>query len=83
MFAMLNGGKCFSKLDLAVAYLQIQDDEECSKLITINSQKRLYTFNRLPFGIKVGPEILQQVINTMLNDLNFAIAYLDDILIKK
>ncbi|XP_014782394.1 uncharacterized protein LOC106877872 [Octopus bimaculoides] len=35
------------------------------KLLTINTDKSLYKFNRLPFGIKVIPAILQ-VLNAML-----------------
>lgn len=38
--------------------------------------------NRLPFGIKVIPGIFQQIIDTLVNDVDFAIAYVDDILIK-
>ena len=53
-FASLNGGKIFSKLNLLDAYLQVKVEEECSKLLTINTQKGLYKFNRLPFGLKVS-----------------------------
>ena len=35
----------------------------------------------LPFGIKVAPAIFQEVMDTMLDGLYFAIAYLDDIII--
>eukprot|EP00106_Octopus_bimaculoides_P016627 XP_014784069.1 PREDICTED: uncharacterized protein K02A2.6-like [Octopus bimaculoides] len=82
IFAKLNGGKSFSKLDLLEAYLQLQVKEECLKLLTINTHKGLYKFSRLPFGIKVAPSIFQQVMDTILADTDFAIAYLDDILIK-
>ena len=43
--------------------------------------KELYKFLRFPLGIKVAPVIFQQV-DTMLSGQDFAIAYLDDILIK-
>eukprot|EP00106_Octopus_bimaculoides_P020916 XP_014788358.1 PREDICTED: uncharacterized protein K02A2.6-like [Octopus bimaculoides] len=82
IFTKLNGGKFFSKLVLSEAYLQVKVDEECSKLLSINTYKRLYIFNRLPFGIKVAPGIFQQVMDTMLAGSDFAIAYLDSILIK-
>ena len=45
-------------------------------------QKGLYKFDRLPFGIKVASCIFQQIMDTMLDDLDSAVAYLDDILIK-
>ncbi|XP_029633309.1 uncharacterized protein K02A2.6-like [Octopus sinensis] len=68
IFAKLNRDKLFSKLKLSEAYLQLQVDEECSKLLTINTHKGLYKFNRLSFGIKVALAILQQVVDTMLAD---------------
>ena len=37
--------------------------------------------NRLAFEVKVAPVIFQQVMDSMLGDLDFAFAYLDDILI--
>ena len=81
IFTKLNGGKIVSKLDLLDAYLQIPLEEKCTNLLTINTHKGLFKFYRLPFGIKVAPEIFQQIMDTMLGDLNFAVAYLD-ILIK-
>ena len=79
IFAKLSGDKVFSKLDLSEAYLQIPADEECTKYLTIKMHKGLYKFNRLPFGIKITPGIFQWIMDTLLNDVNFAIAYLDDI----
>ena len=49
----------FSKLDLSNMYLQILVDDECLKLLTINTPKELYRFNRLPFRIKFSPGIFQ------------------------
>lgn len=42
----------------------------------------MFKFNCLSFGIKVAPAIFQQVMDTMLSVLDFAVAYLDDILLK-
>ena len=57
-------------------------DEEFSKLLTINTLKGLFKFNRLPFGLKVAPNLFQYIMDTMLAGLEFVVAYLDDILIK-
>ena len=46
------------------------------------NNKDFYKFNRLPFGVKVTPGIFQQIMDASLGDLDFAQAYLDDILIK-
>ena len=70
----------FSKINLSDAYLQIPAEEECSKLVCINTHHGLYKFGCLPFDVKVTLSIFQQVMDTILSDLNFAVAYLDDIL---
>ena len=82
IFANLNGKHIFSKLDLPEAYLQIPVEEKCAELLTINTHRGLYKINRLQYGIKVVPTIFQKIMDTMLADLDFATAYLDDILIK-
>ena len=81
IFTKLNGGKIFSKIVLSDAYLQIKVEENSSKLLCINKHRGLYKFWRLAFGVKVAPAIFQQVMDAMLGDLDFATAYLDDILI--
>ena len=70
-FNKLNGGKVFSKIDLSEAYLQISFEENCSKLLCINTHRGLYKFDRLVFGIKVAPAIFQKVMDTMLNGFDF------------
>ena len=81
VFSKLNGGKVFSKIDLNEACLQIPVEENSSKLLSINTHRGLYKFDRLVFGIKVTPAIFQQVMDTMLGGFNFTFAYLDDIVI--
>ena len=44
IFASLVGGECFSKIDLAQAYLQMEM-EESLKYLTINTTKGLYQYN--------------------------------------
>nr|CDJ86255.1 RNA-directed DNA polymerase (reverse transcriptase) and Integrase domain containing protein [Haemonchus contortus] len=81
IFAKLNGGKYFSQLDLAEAYLQIEMDEESRQLLTINTHRGLYRLNRLPFGVKAAPAIFQQQMDTLTAGLEGAAAYLDDIIV--
>ena len=52
VFNKLNGSVVFSKVDLSDAYLQIPVEEECSKLLCINTHRGIYKFERLAFGIK-------------------------------
>ena len=74
ILAKLSGGKVFSK--------QVQVYEECSKLLTINSNKGLFKFKQLQFGVKVVLSIFQQIMDSILAGLDFAIAYLNNELIK-
>lgn len=57
-------------------------DKESAKLLCINTHKGLFRYERLPFGVKTAPAIFQQIMDTMLSDLDYTIAYLDDILVK-
>ena len=59
IFNKLNGWKIFSKIDPSDAYLQIEVDEESSKLLCINTHRGLYKYNRLVLGVKVAPAIFQ------------------------
>jgi len=81
LFTALSGGKIFSKLDLAHAYQQIALDEESKKLVVINTQKGLFQYNRLPFGISAAPAIFQRMIESILRGIPNVSVYLDDILV--
>lgn len=81
LFASLSGGRTFTKLDLAHAYLQIPLDAESKKFTTINTHRGLYQYNRLPFGISSAPAIFQRTFENILQNLPHTCVYLDDILI--
>ena len=81
LFASLAGGQTFSKLDLAHAYQQIELDDESKKLVVINTQKGLFQYNRLPFGVSAAPAIFQRTIEGVLRGIPHVCVYLDDILI--
>lgn len=77
----LNGNKFFSIIDLSGAYLQLALNEESRKLTTINTIHGLYSYKRLPFGVKTAPSIFQEVMEKILCGLNGVVSYFDDILI--
>ena len=81
LFTSLSGGKFFSKVDLASAYLQILLDEESKEYTTINTHRGLFCYNRLPFGVASAPSIFQRIIENILQGLTHMCVYLDDILI--
>ena len=81
LFASLAGGKTFSKLDLSHAYLQVPLDETSRRLVTINTHKGLFEYQRLPFGIASAPSIFQRVMENLLKGIPRVCVYLDDILV--
>ena len=81
LFAKLSGGKYFSRLDLSQAYLQLQLDDDSKKLVTVNTQRGLYQYHRLPFGVSAAPGVFQRCIETLLQGCHGISVYLDDILL--
>ena len=81
IFARLAGGKRFSTLDLSQAYHQLMLDEESRKLVTVNTHRGLFQYQRLPFGIASAPAVFQQVMDTILQDIPGTMCYLDDIIV--
>uniref|UniRef100_A0A8C1M8Q9 ribonuclease H n=1 Tax=Cyprinus carpio TaxID=7962 RepID=A0A8C1M8Q9_CYPCA len=81
LFAGLSGGQKFSKIDLCHAYLQMQADPVYQELLTIVTNKGLYRYQRLPFGITSAPALFQRAMDQILSDLNGVQCYLNDLLI--
>ena len=81
LFARLAGGKRFTKLDIAHAYQQIPISEESRNSVTIKTQKGLFRYNRLPFGVHSAPAIFQRGMEGLLRDIPSAISYIDNILV--
>ena len=81
LFVSLSGGKLFSKMDLASAYLQIPLEEQSKEYTTINMHKGLYCYNRLPFGVASAPSIFQCTMENLLQGINHVCVYLDGILV--
>ncbi|VDP59909.1 unnamed protein product, partial [Schistosoma mattheei] len=81
LFTMLNGGKFFAKLDLVDAYPQVEVAENSRVLLTINTHRGLFQYNRLPFGVKTARSTYRQLMHTILSGILGNATYLDDILI--
>ena len=81
LFATLEKGKTFTKIDLSQAYQQLPLDEESKKLCVINTHKGLYRYTRLPFGVASAPGIFQKTMEQLLHGIPGVIVYIDDILI--
>ena len=70
----------FSKADLKDGFLQIQLDEESSKLTTFQTPWGWYQYLRMPFGISPAPEYFQRKLDQNLEGLNGIYKIADDIL---
>ena len=81
MLATLGGGNKFTKLDKSQAYQQLSLDEESKKFTTINTNKGLYQYNNLPFGVSSAPGIFQCTIEDLLQGIPHVVVRVDDILV--
>ena len=67
LFATLRGGK---------AYQQIPLDEESKTFVVTNTQKGLFRYTRLPYGISSAPGIFQRVMEGLLQGIKGVIVYI-------
>ena len=82
LYAKLKGYKVFSSLDLRSGYYYIGlTDSAKPKSAFVLSSLGKYQFNRVPFGLVQAPAYFQKLINDILKGCNFAMGYLDDIII--
>ena len=82
LYTKLKGYKVFSSLDLRSGYYHIGlKDLAKPKSAFVLSSLGKYQFNRVPFGLAQAPAYFQKLINDILKGCNFAMGYLDDIII--
>ena len=79
IYAELAGARFFSQLDLSD--LQVEVEEESRKLLTVNTHRGLFQYNRLPPGVKSAPGAFQRIIDSMVAGIPGVKPYLDDILV--
>ena len=81
IFSKLNGAKYFTMLDLRAGYHHILLDKPSIPETTFNLPFRKYEYVKVPFGLAQAPAYFQELMTSILKDFNFAIAYLDNIII--
>ncbi|XP_062620772.1 uncharacterized protein K02A2.6-like [Saccostrea cucullata] len=81
IFAALSGGQQFSIVDLKHAYLQMEVEEDSRPLLTINTEKGLYRYNRLVYGVASAPAIWQRSMDMVLQGLPGVKCIIDDMII--
>ncbi|GBN44356.1 Retrovirus-related Pol polyprotein from transposon 412 [Araneus ventricosus] len=77
----LAGAKYFSVLDAVSAFWQISLDEESSRFCTFSSPFGRFKFLRMPYNIKCAPERFQRVVAEMLEDIQIADNFFDDLIV--
>ncbi|XP_047533388.1 uncharacterized protein K02A2.6-like [Vanessa atalanta] len=80
LFAKLNGGVQFSKIDLSMAYNQFILNEPSQALTCINTHRGLFKYTRLVFGLSSAPAIFQRAMECLLAGLEGVVFLLDDVL---
>ena len=81
LLATLAGGRRFPLMDLKQAYQQMCVASGSQHYLTINTNKGLFMFNRMPFGVCSAPGIWQRTMDNLLSEIPGVICYLDDILV--
>jgi hypothetical protein len=67
-------------LDLNMGYYTIRLDPDASKICTVIFSWGKYSYKRLPMGIAGSSDIFQGKMSEVMESLEFARAYLDDLL---
>ena len=80
LYAKLKGYKVFSSLDLRYYHIGLKDSAKPKSAFVLSSLGK-HQFNTVPFGLAQAPAYFQKLINDILKGCNFAMGYLDDIII--
>lgn len=75
------GGKYFSKIDLNMAYHQVELHPDSREITTFAAPGGLYRYKRLVFGVNMASEKFQQNISQVIKDCPGAYNMSDDIVV--
>ena len=81
IFESLSGAKIFSVLDLQSAFHRFIIHSEHRHKTAFTWRGIQYVFVRAPFGLKTLPSKFQRVMQHIIGDLDYAKAYMDDIVV--
>ena len=77
----LEGFQWATSLDLNMGYYHLSLTPQASKMCTVVFPWGKYEYLRLPMGLCNSPDVFQEKMNDLMDDLEFARAYLDDLLV--
>ena len=81
MYVKLKGAKVFSTIDLRSGYHHIAFGKSSRAKTAFVTSFGKYKFLMVPFGLAQAPAYFQLLMNKVLNGLEFAMTYLDNIII--
>lgn len=81
LFAALQGGVRYTKLDFICAYNQLELTDETKKLLCWSTHRGIYLLNRLPYGTKPACAIFQKKVEKVLQGAEGVINFMDDIVV--
>ena len=81
ILAKLGKAKLYKTLDPRPGYHHIALDKDSIKKTAFVSPLGKYEYLKVPFGLAQAPAYFQNLMNKVLNGLNFTLAYLDDVVI--
>ena len=76
----VEGFKYATSLDLNMGYYIIRLDADSQKICTIILPWGKYSYLRLPMGIAGSPDLFQEKMSGLMEDLDYVRTYLDDLL---
>ena len=80
LFSRLAGSRFYSKVDLTLAYNQLEVTHDSSLLLAITTHQGQYAVNRLPYGLSFAPSIFSRLMyETFLDLRSRVVILLDDI----
>ena len=71
----------YSALDLKDAFHQVSVHPDHVHKTAVQTPFGLFVYNKMPFGLKNAPPVFQCFIDIILDRVDCAIAYIDDILV--
>ena len=81
MIHSMEGFTFATALDLNMGYSHIKLDADAQRICTIVFPWGKYKYNRLPMEIKIAPDVFQNVMSKLTQDMEYVTTYLDDLLI--
>ena len=81
IFTKLSKAKFFTMLNLRSCYNHIALDGGTIRKTAFVTPLGHYEYLKVPFGLAQAPTYFQNLMNKVLNGLNFTLAYLDDVII--